>query len=90
MLGTGLVGQLLLVAMMTRASAFLASSTVAVSFGGQDAARSSLVGSFKQCELSGVGSVCVGSKTSALWGSSSLPGEVKRVAVVVSFGKAIS
>ncbi len=57
-----------LAAMVTRASPFLASPTVALSFGGNHSPRSSAVGNFK---LSGVGSVPVGFKASRLWGSSS-------------------
>lgn len=77
--------------MVTRAAPFLASPTVALSFGGKHTTRSSAVGNFKHWEFSGVGSVVsAGCKASELWSSRSVAAEVKRVAAVGSLGKAVA
>ncbi|KAG0555614.1 hypothetical protein M758_12G185800 [Ceratodon purpureus] len=76
--------------MVTRAASFLASPSVAVSFGGKHTTRSSVVGNFKQRELSGVGSVSAGFKASELWSSRSAAAEVKRVAAMGSLGEEMS
>ena len=77
-------GQRVLAAMVTKASPFLASPTVALSFGGKHLRRSSAGGNFKQRELS------LGFNASGVWGLSSFSAEVKRVAVAGSLGTTLA